>query len=304
MGRVSRHIRSNVYGLVAIFIALGGTAYATHPSGENTISTEDIIDSQVFGADVRPNQIFSSDVRNDTLANGGLGADDLQAGSVGTSEVDGSLTGDDIADTNSLGTAEIDDSTLFNDESLTGVDVAFNGLSGSDITNLTGSDVVDNQITGADVNEGSLSIVPNADEVDGVSARSFEYRAGGTGTTTTVLNLGGLALKADCDVFEGDRKVELFADSSVDNSALYAIDEPAGDPSNNFTRVGDFDAAAANEQLIFADATPPLEVGKVSVFFVGGTPVTDTTSDDAVTVELAYESGPDFCVMWGTAVGT
>jgi hypothetical protein len=304
MGRISHHIRSNVYGLVAIFIALGGTAYAIDGplAGQNTVGSSDIINGEVFGADIRANQVASSDVRDDSLANGGLTAADLQAGSVGTSEVDGSLTGDDVAD-GALDTADINESTLFNDNSLTGTDVASDSLTGTDITSLTGADIVDGQITGSDVNESSLGTVPQADTIDGVSARSFEYRGSTSGGTTTVMNMGGLALKADCDAFNGNAKIELFADSAVDGSTLYAIDEPLGDPGNNLTRVSPFDAADANEQLIFVDASPPLEVGKVGVYFRGG-PSTgvDTASDDVVTVELAYEAGGS-CGLWGTALG-
>ena len=316
MGRISSHIRSNVYGLVAIFIALGGTAYAIDGplAGQNTVGSSDIINSEVFGADIRANQVASSDVRDDTLSDGGLTAADLQAGSVGTSEVDGSLSGadvadgsltdDDIADTSSLGTAEIDESTLFNDNSLTGADVASESLTGTDITSLTGADIVDGQITGSDVSESSLGQVPDADTVDGVSARSFEYRANTSGATTTVMNMGGLALKADCDAFSGDSQVELFADSAVDGSTIYAVDEPAADPSNNFTRETPFDAADANLQLIFADANTVIEVGMVTVFFRGG-PASgiNAASDDVVTAELTYEASGGDCAMWGTALG-
>jgi hypothetical protein len=52
---------------------LSGTAYATHPGGDNTIDSGDIQDGQVR----------SVDVRDDTLAAGGLQAADLRADSVG-----------------------------------------------------------------------------------------------------------------------------------------------------------------------------------------------------------------------------
>jgi hypothetical protein len=85
--KIRGFIRHNVLGLVAIFIALSGTAYATHPGGANTISSGDIQD----------NQVRSVDVRDDTLQAGGLQAVDLRADSVGSSEVaDDSLGGPDI----------------------------------------------------------------------------------------------------------------------------------------------------------------------------------------------------------------
>jgi hypothetical protein len=103
--RIRNHIRGNVIGYVALFVALGGTAVAL--PGTNTVDSGDIINGQVKSADIannkvntidlQDNQTRSSDVRDDTLANGGLGAVDLAPNSVGSSEVsDNSLTGSDI----------------------------------------------------------------------------------------------------------------------------------------------------------------------------------------------------------------
>jgi hypothetical protein len=82
-----------IVALIALFVALGGTAAAL--SGSNTVFTDDI----------KNDQIYSGDVRNDTLTGGGLAAADLQAGSVGASEViDNSLTGADIKESTLGGT--------------------------------------------------------------------------------------------------------------------------------------------------------------------------------------------------------
>jgi hypothetical protein len=51
--RVRNHIRSNVISYVALFFALsGGTAWATHPGGANTISSQDIINGEVQRPDI------------------------------------------------------------------------------------------------------------------------------------------------------------------------------------------------------------------------------------------------------------
>ncbi len=135
--RIAGHLRSNVYGLIAVFLAMTGTAMATHPGGDDTIDSGDIVDNEVRTFDVRDDTlaggglgaidlrtdsvrtdeivdktIVSADVRNDALAGGGLGAVDLAANSVGASEVDGSLDANDLADTNTLGGAEIDEGAL------------------------------------------------------------------------------------------------------------------------------------------------------------------------------------------------
>ncbi len=116
--RIRIFMRQNVLGLVAIFIALSGTAYATHPGGANTISSGDIID----------NHVYPADVRNDTLSGGGLTAADLRAGSVGTSEVvaDSSLGAADLAPS-SVGTDEVTDG------SLTGTDVLNGSLGAAEL---------------------------------------------------------------------------------------------------------------------------------------------------------------------------
>ena len=76
---ISRHIRSNVIGYMALFVALSGTAYAVDGPlpGQNQVGSADIIND-----DVR-----SVDIRDDTQAAGGLAAADLGPDSVGTSEV-------------------------------------------------------------------------------------------------------------------------------------------------------------------------------------------------------------------------
>ena len=47
------HLRSNVIGYVAVFIALSGTAIASHPGGADTISAADIINNEVRTEDIR-----------------------------------------------------------------------------------------------------------------------------------------------------------------------------------------------------------------------------------------------------------
>ncbi|MFL5893471.1 MAG: hypothetical protein ACJ75I_12140 [Solirubrobacterales bacterium] len=299
--RIRAHIRGNIVGYIAVFIALSGTAYAADTIGSSDVIDESLLSQDLKNGEVRSsdidnggistddisntNGVRSGDVRDDTLPDGGLAAVDLSADSVGTSEVDGSLTGADVAP-----------------ESLTGDDIT--GLTGGDIENssLTGTDLADNLVTGADINESTLSTVPNAGEVDGLGARSFEFSAGTAAATTTVLNQGGLSLKADCDAFNGNSRVELFVDSSINDSTLYAVDEPpldAGDPTFD----GDFDSAEANHQLIVEDASGALEVGRGTVQFRGGPEGgTDTSSDDVVTVQYVYVADAN-CSVFGTAIG-
>lgn len=162
--RIRIFMRQNVLGLVAIFIALSGTAYATHPGGANTINSPDIIDNQVYGADVR----------NDTLLGGGLTAVDLRPGSVGGSEVtDSSLGAADLAPS-SVGTSEVSDG------SLGAVDLAVGSVGADEVT--------DGSLTGADVLNGSLGTA----ELGTIPAARATNLAGQTipESTPTVISLG------------------------------------------------------------------------------------------------------------------
>lgn len=53
--RIRRHIQHNVWGIVAVFIALGGTASAL--PGRNTVDSGDIKKGQIKAADVRTDQV-------------------------------------------------------------------------------------------------------------------------------------------------------------------------------------------------------------------------------------------------------
>jgi hypothetical protein len=99
-GRIRAHLTyANVMATTAVFIALGGVAYAV-----DTVGSADVINNSLRSADLKDDAAVQSvDVRDDTLSNGGLAAADLKPDSVGTSEAaDNSLTGNDI-DESSLG---------------------------------------------------------------------------------------------------------------------------------------------------------------------------------------------------------
>jgi len=70
--RIREHIRKNVYGMVAIFIALGGTAYAVDgPNpGVNTIGSEDIIGAEVKSSDIGNGLVSNIDLKNETIESG------------------------------------------------------------------------------------------------------------------------------------------------------------------------------------------------------------------------------------------
>jgi hypothetical protein len=87
--RIRGHIRSNLIGYVALFVALSGTAYAA-----NTISSADIIDNEVRNQDIRDGNVTAADLRTDSVSTAKIGD-----GQVRTVDVlNDDLTGADISE--------------------------------------------------------------------------------------------------------------------------------------------------------------------------------------------------------------
>lgn len=104
--RVSRWIRANVLGFVAIFIALSGTAVASLP-GTDTVDSGDIINGEVRNADIR-----DAAVTGDKIGLGQVDSPQLHGDSVtGAKIADGSVGAADVAP-DSLGGGQVDEASL------------------------------------------------------------------------------------------------------------------------------------------------------------------------------------------------
>jgi len=77
-----RHVRSNVVGYLALFVALSGVTYAAGSVPKNSVSSSSIKKGAVKSIDVRDGTLTGTDVRDETLT--------------GTDVSDGTLTGADI----------------------------------------------------------------------------------------------------------------------------------------------------------------------------------------------------------------
>jgi hypothetical protein len=64
--RIAAHLRRNVYGLLALFFALSGTAIAL--DGHNTVFTDDITNGEVHSADIGDGQVHSINIANDNTS--------------------------------------------------------------------------------------------------------------------------------------------------------------------------------------------------------------------------------------------
>ena len=96
-----QHLRSNAIAYLALFIALGGTAFAA-----SKVTSGDIKDNTIKGKDIGGGQVAGSDLRDESAT-----GDDVADGSLDGSDIqDGGLTGADLAD-KSVGGAKIDPAT-------------------------------------------------------------------------------------------------------------------------------------------------------------------------------------------------
>ena len=153
---IRTHLRSNVVGYVALFVALSGTAVALPVT--NTVFSDDIVNGQVTTQDISDsNGVRSADVRDDDKNGGGLAAIDLARGSVGSSEIatDGvaspeikadAVRGSEIA-TDGVGSPEIELKSLRGPKIATDaigrIEIAANAVGASEIgTDSVGKDAI------------------------------------------------------------------------------------------------------------------------------------------------------------------
>jgi hypothetical protein len=82
-GKVSSHVRSNIYGLIAIFIALSGSAYAAITLEKNQVKSKHIGAGQVKNPDLADNAVTSPKVADGSLLGADFAPGQLPAGERG-----------------------------------------------------------------------------------------------------------------------------------------------------------------------------------------------------------------------------
>jgi hypothetical protein len=89
------HIRSNVVGYLALFVALGGTAYAVDGPlpGVDQVGSADIINSEVQSADIKDANVATADIRTGAITGGKI--------------LDGSVTGADVDESTLIGGGDV-----------------------------------------------------------------------------------------------------------------------------------------------------------------------------------------------------
>ncbi len=262
LARILGHLRAQWAGVLALFLVLsGGVAYAA-----DTVLSSDIVDGEVKTADIGNNQVRSVDVRDDSLAGGGL-------------------TGDDVADTGSLGTAEVDEATLFNDDSLDAGDVS-NGST----------------LSGAEINEASLSTVPNATNASNAFTAGNQsfipigFEASNGGGATGFSNLGDLNLEFRCDGATGD--LTLRASTDLNNATLAVSDD------DSYFDDEDFDTADGLVDILAKLGGDSDEV--INLVYVNGAGfgIHDKVTAQFVILDEAAPGTQSECIVDGHAIAS
>ena len=190
--RIRTHLRTNVVGYIAIFLfAIGGTAYATHPGGANTISSDDIINGEVKSSDLgaaattenklAPDAVTRPKIADDAVTaaevdNSAIRAPELATNAVTSQKVrNEDLTADDLG-AGSVTVSEIADETFFDGDI---VDFGFGDL-----------EVPDDAIQSNEISDGAVG----GAELSVVTA---------LGPNTTITNDGELTfLQVSCETGE------------------------------------------------------------------------------------------------------
>lgn len=193
--RIRAHHPSHatVVAYLALFVAMGGTAYAAA-----TIGSAQVVDNSLESRDLKDGAgVRTQDIVNDTVTGGGLASVDVRANSLTSADVaaltgadvtDGSLKGDDI-DESSLGSvpnaASADSASSVALNSINSASVSNNSLASEDIVTgaLLAEDIGDGQVTRAKLAAGAADACPSP-----LTARFGRICAGSPDSPKTFVN--------------------------------------------------------------------------------------------------------------------
>jgi len=267
--RIRDHIRSNVVGYLAVFIALSGTAFAVDGPlpGVNQVGSEDIINGEVHTSD-----LGSSSVATGKIANGGVTALDL-ADDVISDDTLNPLTGSTKVASGAIKEDELGASSVFGAEVAPG--------------SLDGSDIADGSLHGADLADGSIFAADLATASVGTAEVANNSLSGGDVAESTFSGLDGHdAFDPGCDpsaevyVDCGSLRFTAGRQMQVLTTFTYGFSTFNGDPFGQCATT--LDGAQTSVTLSFSEEDNPN-------LSLAGTPVVDVFSVDPGEHTVGFE---------------
>jgi hypothetical protein len=228
---IGSHVRNNVVGYLALFVALSGTAWAT-----GQIGSADIADNAVLSRHIKDGQVKNPDLAGKAvtrpklglaavgpaqLATGAVTAHKLAGNADGSAKVaDGSLTGADVQN-NSLTGADIDESKLYaQTRTVSPVGTPLqNGQALRDmLASITDASSIKPYVVKVEPGEydvgGTALQMKNSVDLEGSGTDMTVIDSSVSGTTTVVSNNIGSAVR-DLQVAAGANGVAISAGSQL-----------------------------------------------------------------------------------------
>ena len=235
MGRISNHVRSNVVGYAALFIAMCGTAYAVDGPlpGQNQVGSGDIINGEVQTADIRDANLTTADIRAGAVTSGKI--------------ADQAVTGTDLAGTG-------DGNNGFNGDQ----EIIDGTIAGFDIGNDTigGNHIVDGSLT-----EGDTSSVFDAGYGSDTACNDDENNGEVCASTTFTLNQpGNLLVNAT-----GEWRTASSGGDGVEMICVLQVDEADIGVAQSIGEAGTNHPAAQNGTMALTALSGQLDVGEHTV---------------------------------------
>ena len=259
LGKVQRHVRQQLVGYFALFVALGGVSYAAVALPKNSVSSKQIKNGQVKGVDLAKNAVTSAKVKNGSLRASDFKLGDLPAGAPGA-------TGPTGATGATGATGQVDTSNFYDKATSDGRFLSATGKA-ADADKLDGIDstgFVAAGEAGAGMQSARINTLPAVSP--GIDTRYGAINGISTaGTSSSMFTMispavavvaRDLAVNYTVGVTGGNRVATLVVNGT--DSALSCMVFPQGSPAQTCTDTADRVSIPAGSALVFKVTTSAL----------------------------------------------